>query len=443
MGLIEKGIQVLIALFEVWLCYQVLYFSVIEKQYLTKREKVIVLFNIVVVGMMLTVNRNIVFFSDIMFCVSVFVTVICVWLVKRTELLLILGVVTLYYSGIALIDFLFAFVSILFLKEEFYRAVFVHPNSFWIEMIFIGTRILAAVIVVLLQKKKEISVVVRKCQYVVLAIDATFCMILKRYQFKLYDMAMGTIVMNGVDAAVSLLILVIIIGFGTLILLKYQKIKEENKFLLLQEKMSEQYYQDASDLLEKNHQLIHDIKNHFIIMREYAEKGENEEICQYMDEIASRLFQESINKWTGNKTLDIVLNQKKNLAEYKNIDFYIKVSVIPNLMFSDSEICSLFGNLLDNAIEACEKMGEEEKWIIVKINRKDKVLFIEISNSMNKEPIMKHGKPCSDKSNYNVHGYGLKNVEGIVEKYEGNIFYEVEKRQFRVRITFFDMDVSI
>ena len=107
-----------ISIGEVWLCYQLMYLIVLEKEYLRKKDKVIIWGNILILGCLLAINRNAVFFSIIMFLFCVIVTVTCVWIVNRKNVLLIFSVIFLYYTLISLMDFVFAFVSMEFLKQN-------------------------------------------------------------------------------------------------------------------------------------------------------------------------------------------------------------------------------------------------------------------------------------------------------------------------------------
>lgn len=126
-----------ISIGEVWLCYQLMYLIVLEKEYLRKRDKVIIWGNILILGCLLAINRNAVFFSIIMFLFCVIVTVTCVWIVNRKNVLLIFSVIFLYYTLISLMDFVFAFVSMEYLKQNFLNMIFVHADTWWPLIIYL------------------------------------------------------------------------------------------------------------------------------------------------------------------------------------------------------------------------------------------------------------------------------------------------------------------
>ena len=145
---------------------------------------------------------------------------------------------------------------------------------------------------------------------------------------------------------------------------------------------------------------------------------------------------------TGNRIVDLVLYRKKQEAEQKNIEWKLHAVKLQNLPMEEHEIVSFMGNLLDNAIEACERMEGGKKWILIRISRQKQILNIEISNSIGQAPKEKDGELISSKENKKRHGYGSKSVRRIVERHEGEIFYRIQERQFCVRVTFFDMDLK-
>lgn len=152
---------------------------------------------------------------------------------------------------------------------------------------------------------------------------------------------------------------------AVLLIVKNRMIQKENDFLALHDRMTEQNYRLLRQSAELNRHLVHDIKHHLLILREYVKEGNIESIGRYLDEIEDEYRYVPRKVWTGNGFLDFILNQKKSRAESKGIIFDIDSEIIPLWGFSDSEISVVFGNLLDNAIEACEKIEGREKRIRV------------------------------------------------------------------------------
>jgi len=197
--------------------------------------------------------------------------------------------------------------------------------------------------------------------------------------------------------------------------------------------------QDTGENLEKSRKLVHDMKNHFIVLKEYEMAGDLEKLGMYLDEISEDLWTEKTRSWTGNRILDVVLNHKKMLAEQKGISLEIEAIPLDDKFLTDSECCSLFGNLLDNAIEACEKIENRDTWITVSIRKQKELLFIEIANTAEKEPDEKSGTFVTSKEDKELHGIGGKSVKEIVEKYDGDIVYRYQKGIFKASITFYEI----
>lgn len=106
----------------------------------------------------------------------------------------------------------------------------------------------------------------------------------------------------------------------------------------------------------------------------------------------------------------------------------------------DSDLVVLFGNLLDNAIEACMKVESKYRRVDVKIGTQNELLFIQIDNSIGEPPIQKGRNLVTTKNEKMRHGYGLKSVENIVKKYDGTFSYYIEEKHFSIVISFYSSE---
>lgn len=432
-------IQTMVSVFEVWLCYQLLYVVVLEKQYMSKLQKCIVYGNIVVLGGMLAFNRKMSFFSDVMFAFCIIVISFCVWIIQRKKLLLIIGTVLLYYSFISLLDFFFAFISMIFLEEKFMYMVYYGYDSLGKNLIFMGSRGIAYIFIMFISNRvQSVRNEILEYRSILFSVSIVFLILVKRYQIIIDSMAHGEQIMRGANSSFSLLSAIIILMFGGIILFKYQIIKKEKEILLLRNTMMEEKYQEIFRNIEKKQQLIHDVKNHFIVLKKFEKENEWEKLHNYLDEISKGFLDNSVKNWTGNRVIDLVLNQKKAEAEKKEIEINIHTEMVVKMPISDSEIISLFGNLLDNAIEACEKIRVGKRWVSVKLEKQNSLIFIEIMNSIAEPPLQKNGELISRKADGEMHGYGLKSVRYIVDKYEGVFSYKVLEKKMVINVSFFD-----
>ena len=123
--------------------------------------------------------------------------------------------------------------------------------------------------------------------------------------------------------------------------------------------------------------------------------------------------------YTENKFIDSLLNYKIGMAIDKNIQIETVVDKnIPKI--SDVDLCSVLGNLLDNAIEACEKDNIENKTIILHMTVRNSCLLICVKNSISESIISSNPNFVTTKQNKEIHGMGLKSIRSIAEKYSGS-----------------------
>ena len=219
-----------------------------------------------------------------------------------------------------------------------------------------------------------------------------------------------------------------------------QKHNGTKYILLMKEEMEKQKYEEIRASIEQNKELVHDTKNHYLVISEYVKNQEYEKLENYVDEIRRNFVKINPQIYTGNHVVDLILGQKRILAVQKGIDFQLDVTPLSSLTMEEREICSLFGNLLDNALEACEKVTDKErKKISIKIEQHMQMLFLEIKNGTDKLPAKSGHTFLTSKQDKSLHGYGLKSVERIVTRYDGDLAYEMEDEMFVVSITFFDL----
>ena len=434
------GIRVLligISLFETGMLYWLLCGTVLEKQYFQKKEWVILCVNIVSVGVSEGINRNLLFFSQSEFLVSAAITCICVVVINGQNKLLKIIVVVLYYTIVALIDFFIAFVGMVVLKNAFQDMVYVHANSLVESLIFICARIIIAVCIYLIVKQRFDESYIREFQSVLLIIVMIMCLLLRRYQIAIVRMMYESKEQEAGATGISLMSVVLIILFTGMVYLKDKTLKKDRELLIMRDTMVTQRIAELEEVMEKNRQLSHDLKHHVFVLKNFEKEGNYKGIHNYVEELDHEFFETKKRVWTGNQIADMILEQKKIQAEQEGIAFTIQAIPIVEWMFSDSETCSMLGNLLDNAIEACKRMeGNTNKWISIKIENQKQILFIKIENSVSEAPVMKNRRPVSTKQNKIRHGYGLKSVERIVNKYAGMITYQSKDSAFQVKILF-------
>lgn len=155
----------------------------------------------------------------------------------------------------------------------------------------------------------------------------------------------------------------------------------------------------------------HDISHHFTALKGFFTNQQIEDGLTYIDKINSDLENTEIVD-TGNTAFDAIISTKKALAESKNIEFALQIQIPEKLKVDAVDLCVIFGNSLDNATEACEKL-ENHKLINVSAIYDDSQLICKVTNTAlpNKLDLQ---TTKNDKEN---HGFGLDNIKQALSKY--------------------------
>ena len=141
---------------------------------------------------------------------------------------------------------------------------------------------------------------------------------------------------------------------------------------------------------------------------------------------------------TGNDVIDTLLAEQSLHCNAHGINLTVIADASPLSFIPVNDMCSLFGNLLENAVEAAEKVPEKDNRLInINIRPVAGQMFFCVENSYAEAPVMRGGLPLSTKkSEAGYHGYGVKSVKMIAEKYGGNFTLAAKDGIFRVSILF-------
>ena len=186
--------------------------------------------------------------------------------------------------------------------------------------------------------------------------------------------------------------------------------------------MQEQYYEKLRTEQEETRAMFHDINKYMQAMRTLAAEANVAEVNQMMAE-TQELF-ESLTTVVdvGNSIVSTILNEYQEIAEDANIPFDFDVSVPKNMGISAVDLYVLLGNTLDNAIEACQSLPTEERYIRIQMRIYHNIFFYQIENPYSKEyPQRSRGKS---------HGYGLQNVQKCVKKHDGHMSISQDGNKF-------------
>ena len=194
------------------------------------------------------------------------------------------------------------------------------------------------------------------------------------------------------------------------------------------------YLQTIEDSYRKNRALMHDLNNHAIAMRALADNGEYEELAQYIDTFSQKVRDNIFPVRSGSIVLDALLADKYRRAAGLDIPVVFE-GVRYSAHIDNEDLCTVVGNLLDNAIEEngrCRDAGQRR--ISVRISSGEDSLSVTVRNPLFHELKVKNGLPVSEKPDAEHHGIGLKNVRRVCDKYGGTLLWDTPEAEFAVTV---------
>lgn len=216
----------------------------------------------------------------------------------------------------------------------------------------------------------------------------------------------------------------IITVFGCLYLTSYIAKTVQISFRMQVLEREHKYYEDKLRDEERVRSIYHDLKNHLLILR----SGESQEMIDMLD---GQIADYENYYRTGNRFLDVIVRDKALIAQEKGIDFSAMVHFEAGGFMEPLDISTLFGNALDNAIEASMRLPQERRLITLKANRSHDMLLILVENNKKEAEEIQEGTSKKDKF---LHGFGLSNIQKTVERYQGDCFVREERDKFVLKL---------
>lgn len=222
--------------------------------------------------------------------------------------------------------------------------------------------------------------------------------------------------------------------FLTAVFFRYFIQKENEKTLLeINGYMSKtlQYYESQIRLQTELYSLYHDMKKHFFAVSQMKDISE---VHTYIEELYGSLTRAESYYHTGSNMADIILNDKKQAAQKAQTAMEVVIEEGCLSILRNEDICTIFVNALDNALEACEKQKSHQRYIVVKAFERQSFLIICIKNSIEHAPQKRRGELVTEKKEHTLHGYGIKSICLAVERYQGEVYFSNTDREFILSI---------
>lgn len=209
--------------------------------------------------------------------------------------------------------------------------------------------------------------------------------------------------------------------FSILLTILILKNKYDKRLSDFQDSVLKKQRDEVQNIYQTMRAWRHDYHNHMQSIKALLEMGKKKELSDYLDNLEKDLDSIDIAIRTGNVGLDAILSSKVSIARKNNIDVNCTAKVPSELKITDVHLCAIVGNLMDNAIEACEKISEgaAPRFIRIYIGLFKSQLYISVSNST----CEKHRRRLSElvTSKLGEHGFGLRRIDKLAEKYDGYV----------------------
>ena len=187
------------------------------------------------------------------------------------------------------------------------------------------------------------------------------------------------------------------------------------------------YYREKLRDEERVRSVYHDMKNHLLIL----EKQNSADTKEMAEDLRRKISDYENYVHTGNEFLDIIIRDKAKKAKETETDFSANINFERGSFIDAMDMSTIFGNALDNALEAQLKIPKNRRMITVKADCVREMLSIVFENNC---VIDGNGHEKTTKQDQFLHGFGIRNIKKAVEKYEGECSIRKESGRFAMKI---------
>lgn len=261
---------------------------------------------------------------------------------------------------------------------------------------------------------------------------ATFLVIyvMSEYMYKTED---GRLIWLSAVTAATLIVSNIVLFYLFEYQLREEEAKKEQQLMKQQLEYKAEYYKELSIKQKYSNKTLHDLKNQLFALKEVLLNNEEEGIRK-ITKICEDILTSQTMSFTGNEAVDALLTVKIQKMKEKEIKFTNKIYMLKNNTIDIFDLCVLLGNLLDNAIEASEKVSLEERFIHLDMVQRANYLSIKIINETDGNFRIENNKIITTKKQKELHGFGLQSISEIAEKYNGKCTFCQENHLFQAII---------
>jgi hypothetical protein len=215
---------------------------------------------------------------------------------------------------------------------------------------------------------------------------------------------------------------------------------EKNVQLTQKLELQREHYSFLQEHIKETKRVRHNLRYHLTIFQSFINAGETEKLSTYINEYKDSLPDDTEITFCENHAINAILRYYSAIAKNETIKINTHLELPENLSISDSDLCIIFGNCIENAIEACRKINDGK---FIKLNSKiaGDMLAVTIDNSFDgvikKEGNMFISRKHEGQSSYPVSGIGISSVKSVTRKYKGEARFEAKDNVFQASVMLF------
>lgn len=199
--------------------------------------------------------------------------------------------------------------------------------------------------------------------------------------------------------------------------------------------LQQNYDAEISRQYTEMRQIWHDFQNHLLTIQALNESGDREGADHYIKDLNESILKNQLAAKTGCTPVDLLLYKKQQLARELETSLRLTIQCrLGDMKFAAYDLCSVLGNLLDNALEACAELPLDGRSVELELKQQQGMLLISCKNPYVGEREGSNGKFASTKEEKSGHGIGLSSVRQVCKKYQGTMEISAENQVFRVHL---------
>lgn len=221
-------------------------------------------------------------------------------------------------------------------------------------------------------------------------------------------------------SALALFVAMVVLG-------RHEKLEEEQ--MLWQ--MRRQYYTNLEQGQQQVRRLRHDMANHFVAMAGLSDEA----MRDYLNNLLQSPAMSAGQRFCENEVVNAVFTSKMPILEEGRIQTELELALPAGLPLKDVDLCAVYANCLDNAIEASSKLPPEQRQVRIHTKADKGLLMLRLENNMEGKLAMRDGVVLTSKKDMENHGFGLSGMRDIVQRYNGSMEVGQVGQTFKLLLT--------